>query len=424
MVRRYWNCQGGGRLSTTYKILEGDTFETVARKTLGVETAASQIASANPGVVEPLTPGTQINIPNLPEAPKDAPQQAISQNEDEVAVLIDGVRFRRWSAIRIIRSLDAMDIVEFGAPFEQDLPGFREAFRPFSYKDITVTVGGTPLFTGTMVAVSPVLDSGRRSVEVSGYSKPGVLNDCTAPASAYPLEFDNLGIREIASKLLEPFGIAVELEGEQGAVFERVASSPSKKILAFLIELAQTRKLIVSSTSEGTLLFTKATEVGSPVAVFEQGASPVTGVSPFFSPQEYYSHITGVEPVITGLQGSQFTVKNPRLLGTVRPITFTVQDTQDADVKAAVEAKAARMFGGAVTYILGLNTWRDPSGELWTPNTTVKLTAPGVMIYSEYEFIIRSVEFSRMESSETAALTLVLPGAFSGEIPETMPWDE
>lgn len=410
-------------MSTIFKILEGDTFETIARKTHGVESAAGLIASANPGVVEPLTPGTEINIPDLQGAPKDLPQQAVAQNEDEVAILIDGVRFRRWSTVRIIRSLDAMDIVEFGAPFDEELPGFREAFRPFSYKDLAVTVGGSPLFTGTMVAVSPVLDTDRRSVSVSGYSKPGVLNDCTAPASAYPLEFDSLGLRDIALKLSEPFGVAVELEADQGAVFDRVALTPAKKILAFLIELAKQRNLIVSSTSEGALLFDKSTAVGSPVAILAQGSSPVTDVTPFFSPQEYYSHITGLEPVITGLQGSQFTVKNPRLLGVVRPITFTVQDTQDADVKTAVGAKAARMFGAAVTYVVGLNTWRDPSGKLWEPNTTIKLTAPGAMIYTEFEFIIRSVEFSRAGSAETAALTLVLPGSFSGEIPEAMPWD-
>ncbi len=410
-------------MSIIYKILEGDTFEIIARKTHGIESAAGLIAAANPGVVEPLTPGIEINIPDLQGAPKDPPQQAVAQNEDEVAILIDGVRFRRWSTVRIIRSLDAMDIVEFGAPFDEELPGFREAFRPFSYKDLAVTVGGSPLFTGTMVAVSPVLDTDRRSVSVSGYSKPGVLNDCTAPASAYPLEFDNLGLLDIALKLSEPFGVAVELEADQGAVFDRVALTPAKKILAFLIELAKQRNLIVSSTSEGSLLFDKSTDSGSPVAILAQGSSPVTDVTPFFSPQEYYSHITGLEPVITGLQGSQFTVKNPRLLGVVRPITFTVQDTQDADVKTAVGAKAARMFGAAVTYIVGLDTWRDPSGKLWEPNTTVKLTAPGAMIYTEFEFVIRSVEFSRAGSSETAALTLVLPGSFSGEIPEAMPWD-
>lgn len=410
-------------MSSTFKVKSGDTFESIARKVYGDGAAAGHIARANPGVVEPLAAGVDVNVPTLPNAPQDAPQQIPSDQEDEVALLIDGVRFRRWGSVRIIRSLDAMDTVEFEAPFDQDLPGFRESFRPFSYKDIDITVGGEPLFSGTMVAVSPVVDKDRRSVSVSGYSKPGVLNDCTSPASSYPLEFDNQGLQEIAAKLIEPFGLAVEFQNEQGAVFERVASDPSKKVLTFLIELAKQRNLIISSTPTGVLLFARSTPTGSPVAILEQGSSPVTDISPFFTPQEYYSHITGVEPVITGLAGSQFTVKNPRLLGVTRPLVFTVQDTLNADVKSSVDAKASRMFGNAATYVVGVDTWRDPSGALWAPNTTVKLTAPGAMVYSEYEFIIRSVEFNRDRASETALLSLVLPGSFSGEIPEAMPWD-
>ena len=82
------------------------------------------------------------------------------------------------------------------------------------------------------------------------------------------------------------------------------------------------------------------------------------------------------------------------------------------------------MFGAMASYSVALSTWRDPAGNLWAPNTTLKLQAPGAMIYNSYEFIVRSVEFSKDSTSETARLNLVLPGAFSGQIPEALPWDE
>ena len=161
-----------------------------------------------------------------------------------------------------------------------------------------------------------------------------------------------------------------------------------------------------------------------PVAVLRQGIAPVLSVVPFFSPQEYYSHITGLEPVIVGLPGSQFTVKNPRLQGVVRPITFDTPDTLDADVKAAVEAKAGRMFGNMVSYSVTVATWRDPQGAIWEPNTLVTVLAPDAMIYEEYTFVIRSVTFEREGRAETATLNLIIPGSFSGEIPESLPWDD
>ena len=408
---------------SNYTVVAGDTFDSIARKRYGTEVSADQISRANPGVMEPLTAGTVLVIPILPSTPKNLQTSALSSSDDEVAILVNGDRFRFWDRMRITQSMDSMSTAEFGAPFEPDTPGFRETFRPFSFAPVDITVGGPSLFTGTMVNPNPVLENEQRIVSVSCYSLPGVLNDCTPPASAYPLEFNNQGLQEIANSLCAPFGIGVEFRAEQGATFERVACDPGKKVLSFLAELAKQRNFVIGDTALGKLLFWQSVEPGNPVAILQQGSSPVLSVTPLFNPQEYYSHITGLEPIFIGGLGSQFTVQNPRLQTITRPMTFTVQDTEAGAIKTAVEAKAGRMFGNMVSYSVPVSTWRDPQGQLWQPNTTVKLLAPGAMIYSEYEFIIRSVEFDREGSRKTATLDLVIPGSFSGKLPEVLPWD-
>tara|TARA_R110002153_G_C13332612_1_gene498606 strand:- start:24329 stop:25564 length:1236 start_codon:yes stop_codon:yes gene_type:complete len=407
-----------------YIVKTGDTFETIARKQYGTEAAAGQIASANPGVMEPLTAGTSIITPILADAPRNISINAPATSIDEVAILINGERFRFWDRVTITRSIDTVDTVEFGSPFDAETPSFRETFRPFSYKPIQITVGGTVLFTGTMVGVNPALGNEQKTVSVSGYSLAGVLNDCTPPSSnTEKLEFNGQGLKEIATSLAAPFGVGVEFQAEQGAVFDRVASDPSKKILSFIADLAKQRNLIVSSTKDGKLLFLKSVEAGKPVANLSQGNSPLTSVEPFFSPQDYHSHISGIEPVVVGSTGSQYTVKNPRLLGVTRPLTFSVTDTEGGGLKEAVEAKIGRMFGNMASYSISVSTWRDPQGNLWEPNTTIKLLAPDAMIYKEYEFIIRSVQFERDSGSATARLNLVIPGSFSGKVPEVLPWE-
>ncbi len=411
-------------MSITYKIITGDTFETIARKQYGTELSANQIARANPGVAEPLVVGTEIIIPQLPNAPRNLSQKGAADSENEVAVLIDGERFRFWDTIRIVRALDTMDVVDFSAPFESEAPKFRETFRPFSYKPLQVTLGGDPFFTGTLVGVNPNITPDRKTLVMSGYSLPGVLNDCTAPASSYPLEFSEQNLREIATSLAEPFGVSVEFLEEPGATFELVAMEPSEKVFEFLVRVAKQRNLILSSSPEGKLIFWRSIETGNPVAQLRQGEPPLLSVTPFFNPQEYYSHVTGLDPVLVGLEGSQFTVKNPRLAGITRPITFSTPDSQDADTKAAVEAKAGRMFGSMASYSISVATWRDSAGKLWEPNTLITLEAPDAMIYNQYTFVIRSIEFEKDEKSETAVLNLVIPGSFSGKTPETLPWDE
>lgn len=411
-------------MSTTYKVVAGDSFETIARKQYGTEREAKRISDANPGVAEPLTAGTVLALPTLPTAPVDLAATAPAANPSEVAILVNGQRFRRWDSVRITRSMDTVDTASFGAPFDSSLPGFRQVFRPFSYRSMDITVGGAPLFTGTVVAIDPLLEEAQKVVAVSGYSLPGVLSDCTSPASSYPLEFSNQGLPEIAAALAAPFGLAVEFRADAGTVFERVAVGTSQRVMAFLTQLAKQRNLIIASTERGALLFWRGVAVGEPVAHLEQGLSPVLSVVPVFSPQSYYSHITGIQPAWVGIAGDQFTQKNSRLEGVVRPFTFDLPDILGADASLAVRAKAGRMLANAAAYSVRVDTWRDSvSDALWAPNTTVRLLAPDAMVYTEYEFLIRSVEFDRVENAETATLELALPGTFSGEIPEVLPWD-
>ena len=121
------------KLSGMYSVQLGDTFESISRKQYGTETEALRISQANPGTSEPLSAGTVLSIPVLPGAPQDIPARAPVDGIDEVAVLIDGKRFRFWEGISVSRSMDQMDTVELAAPFDADAPGFRETFTPFSY---------------------------------------------------------------------------------------------------------------------------------------------------------------------------------------------------------------------------------------------------------------------------------------------------
>lgn len=410
-------------MSSTHRTQPGDTFEKIARRFYGSEVETITIERANPGVSEPLTSGVDIAVPTLPDLPLDKAQSSVADNLDEVAVLIDGVRFRFWDRVRVIRALDTMDVVEFGAPWEVDVPGMKEAFRPFQYSDIDVSVGGTVLFTGTAVSIVPVQESSQRVITVSGYSKPGVLQDCTAPASSFPIEFNDQGLREIAQTLCKPFGIGVDFRTDQEDVFDRVALEAEEKVFDFLVKLAKQQDTIIASTSDGKLLFWRGVETGEPVARLVQGFSPLVSVTPFFSPQDYYSSITGIRSVLIGSEGTQATVPNSRLLGVIRPITFSAGDVTEAGLTKAVAARAGRMFGNMASYTVVVDTWRDSSGELWEPNTIISVEASGAMIYKEYKFVIRTVEFNRTSREETASLNLVIPGSFNGKVPETLPWD-
>ena len=409
-------------MSITIKIKQGDTFDSLSRQNYGSENYVANIQKANPGINEPLPIGKTLLIPDIPTAPKNKTKAIGSDIENECVLRIQGARFRYWNDLKITRSIDQMDMIEFSVPWDAQSKTLRDFFAPFSYKETTIELGSQILFTGTIVSVVTVLTN-KKTLSVSAYSKPGVLNDCTPSASSFPLEFNGLGLGEIAKSICEPFGLSVDVQGDAGAVFDQVSCESGKKALSFLIELAKQRNMLVSSSSDGKLTFLKAIETGNAVANLVQGQSPLVSVTPQFSEQEYYSSITGIDSVSIGALGSQFTMANDRVQGTLRPLTFTVSDADDVTVQTAVENKIGRMFGNAVQYAVNVSTWRDSSGNLWQPNTMIHVEAADAMIYNQYKFVIRSINFAKNSKKETATLNLVLVGCFTGKIPESLPWE-
>lgn len=349
---------------------------------------------------------------------------AATEDVEDVGLAIDGKVFRAWEKVDVKRSLDTFSTTEFSAPFEPERKEFRDTFRPFKFQKVTVQSGDQRLFTGSMLGVNPDLAADKRSVSVTCYAAPAVLHDCTEPASSLPLEFKKLKLQAIAAELCRPFGLEVDFRGEDGAIFDKVKIDPTKKIFEFIVDVAQHRSFVFTDNTFGQLLCWRSTEPGKPVARLREGEPPLTNVEPSFSPQDYFSEITGFGPAKRGRTGSKFTVQNPWLPDVLRPHSFRLDKIEKGDVPEAVNGKIARMFADMVSYKVDVATWRQPDGEIWRPNTTVTLFAPSAMVYREFEFLVRDVTLSADAKSHSATLNLILPGVFSGKIPEKLPWDE
>lgn len=400
---------------------EGDTFANISRRAFGTETKAQALRRVNPGVSEPLAAGVVVTVPQIPGAPID--KTSATAGRDDVVVVVGGGRFSEWESVTITLSIDRPPEMTLFSPWDPDAAEMRRVFRPFSFNPLVVSIGPDPLFTGVMLAPSPSTTSEGSTVTASAYGATGTAYDCAAPASAYPLEFDNLTLDAIATQLLAPFGIAATFTAPVGAPFERVSMDPTEPVMGFLAGLAKQRNIVIGETAQGAALFQQSVEAGSPVAVMKGSQPPASAVATSFNGQAVFSDITAIAPTVPGLEGGQSTAKNTQLTGVVRPHTFTAPDTTPEGGQSAAEAKLGRMYANAVSWNVPVPSWRGPSGAVWQPNTTIKLTAPNAMIYSETEFLIKEVRLSTGRESRTALLTVVLPGAYSGQAPETLPWE-
>lgn len=364
---------------------------------------------------------------------------------EKIELKIAGKSFANWFDLEVTLSVDTFDQVSFSAPFEPSRKEFRSIFKPFSYAPVELFLDGSPLFSGTMVDISPSVDGDSRSVQVKCYAFPGVLCDCTAPTGegykgrrpkgAIKTQFNKgLTLQNIAQQLCDPFDLDCEFRGDVGAAFPRVSIKIEEKIHGFLVPLAKQRGFVITNTEAGKLLFWKTIRRGVPVADFVEGVAPLPKVSASFSPQDYHSQITGYSPAKKGSPGGVSTARNPWLgkgldsgspINEYRPLSCKFDDTERADAPNSVLAKMGRMFAACAAFTIDdLPTWRDPDGKLWDPNTIITLLAPSAMIYRQSEFVIRDVKLRQSTDKLSASLNLVLPGSFSGEIPSQLPWVE
>lgn len=408
---------------SSYTTVLNDTFESISRKVYGFQTNADLIRRANPGLAEPLTIAIEIFIPVDVNTPKDLERPTVDAPQDGFILKIDGNQLKVPEKINLRRSIDTLSVVDFSTAFEADAPGFREIFRPFSYKPVELFIGDELYFSGILINTVPGVQPDRKTMAVSCYALPSVMADCTPSSAAFPIQFLNLGLQEIATSIATPFGIDIEFNADEDTPFESVTCDVGQFALNFLTKLAKQKKLVISNTTDGKLLIQPSIFSGQPVALLDEAQPNVISVRPSFKPQQYYSSITGIPPIFLGLEDSAHTVINTHLRGVIRPFNFVPDDTKEGSVKAAVEAKMGRMFGNLVSYNIKLPEWRDPSGNLWEPNTIVKVLAPDAMIYTAYDFVIRSVNLFKSAKKKETILNVVMPGSFSGKIPETLPWD-
>jgi len=347
---------------------------------------------------------------------------------EKVTIAIDGARFGQWEDLSITRSYDTFDTASFKVPFDSENPAHREKFEPYKFPAITIDteteeIPREAMVTGTMLTPIPNDDVDRSTLDVSCYSKPGELNDNNTRVDHWTPRYKNQTIDVIAEDICEPFGIGVQMLVDVAEIpeFKNVAYAITDNPLGFLIGLARQRDLLTASDVDGNLVFQRQTDLGSPVAKLEKGVSPLKSFRMSSNVQGFKSIVTAFKKARAGnAAGNYYSTLNPFVtdLDTpYRPQNITLGDARGADAQEGSLAAYKRMIANLCTYTATVISWRDKTGALWTPNTTIKIKAPRSMVYDFYEFLIRSVTFNKSANVETATLTLGIHGDA-----EALPW--
>jgi prophage tail gpP-like protein len=426
-------------MSRVHNVQQGDTLGAIAIRYLGGSGKWTKISGANPQLASrkkaadgsPLIyPGDTLIIPEDETAARPASAQTkkpivLSDKEQDVSIVIGGEKFTGFTGYNLTLSNDSFDIFSFSAPYDPSIKELREIIKPFSFQSCEVFYNDSLMFKGTLLTPDPELTDESSEITLQGYPLCGVLNDCMVPPTKYPLQCMGINMKGIADAACEPYSIPVIFDGEVGPNFTEVSIEPTDKILDFLSRLAKQRNLLFTNNEKGQLVFFNP-KTEKPFVTFLEGKTPLISIKPKFNAQDFYSHITGFGKTDAEYPSMSFTFENKYLInkGIIRHQSLTIEDSETlSDLENATKAHAGRMFADCVSFELLCENHVNEKNEVFGKGMSVCVFAPSAMIAKETTLVARNIKLSRTTDGKTTTMTLVLPGSYTGEIPEELPWE-
>lgn len=313
------------------------------------------------------------------------------------------------------------------------------------YHKCTIEHNNEVVITGQILSTSFRAGSALELAAISGYSLPGILEDCEIstpntpvptgvaiiPAvEVSPYQFDLLGLRQIVDQIVKPMGISYVIDPIVAArmeePFEESTARPSQNIKAYLSELAAQKNILISHNQFGQLVFTQAPAIPRPF-IHLTGDLPVTEMALAFNGQGMHSRIRVMEQAdMDDANSSQSDQLNPYVINTVFRPKVIIQNSRgrggstrvasgiDDNELAGKNARAQELRNLQLT--LKLDRWII-NGKIIRPGMFISVLNSKVYLYKKSNWIIEEVKLTKTPKEETATLSCVLPEVYNGQEP-------
>ena len=292
----------------------------------------------------------------------------------QLVLEVDAQRYSGWETVRIGRSIEAA-----AGSFSLVVSDRRSWPIPMGAA-ARALIDDEPVVTGNVERVAVRLDGRTHQLEVSGRDTTGDLVDSSAIVA--PGEWHQSGLARIAREIASPFGIAVEVSGDEGEPFLTYGTQPGETCFEVLERAARLRGLLVTTSGNGKLLLARPSSQVAPVALVE-GVNLLGGELELDDTARFRRYVVRGQHPGGEVMGDEATVapegeafdhgaRDRRELlviaeGAVTPARCTARAQWEATVRAARGAR----------FVARVRGWRQaPEGELWQPNRRVHVVAP------------------------------------------------
>lgn len=334
----------------------------------------------------------------------------------DVSLLVHGRRYNGWRSVRITRSIEslsgsfALDVSDRWAA--QDKPW------PIREEDpCRVEIAGTTVISGYVDKRNQAASADSRTLTYTGRDRAGALVDCSAVMERWT--HYNVNVAEFAAKIAAPFGVRVSVQaGLQLEKVRKVVINPGDTAYEAMRRATSDAEVLIVSDGSGGIVITRHGS-GRAESIVE-GRDILTCSLEYDGTDRYHRYVivtqvggtdeaygdatrVRAEAIDEGVQ------RKDRVL-LMRPDKgYSVADARKrADWEARIRAARAE------TAVVSVRGWRQPGGQVWSPNALVYLKAPS-SIGVDGDMLISQVEHSLGAGGQVTQLRLVRPDAFAPE---------
>lgn len=397
-------------MSKKYITETGDTFSSISRAETGSEKNAQLIKQANPHATTPFTFGTVLDIPSR-ETQKGF-------NPYGLDIKVDGISVQSYDSFTHSSAVDGFSRVEFILPNEIQTRAIIPMLQPVA---VDVGYNGQPLFSGFMETPVPISNDKGKRLKVSASSWANMIAS-PPPITAFPVEFKDTALDVVAETLIAPFMIEHLFYADSGPVFKKISMEQSDNVLDFLSGLTKQRALVLRDDEFGSVVFDNGELSGAPVLKIDADRRPDVTVSLSANASGWYSHVTGVLKSKRKRKRKKIVWKNPFYSGIMRNHGFEVSQIDEGELETAVNSVASRMFASAFVLSVTIPSWTDKNGNTIRPGTSIEIKSETNYIRDFNELLVDGVTLNGTPSAMVATMSCVIPGVYSGSIPEAVPW--
>lgn len=256
-------------------------------------------------------------------------------------------------------------------------------------------------------------------VQIGGWSRPGVLENSCVPIGNYPLQTTGLSILQVAKKLCDPYNVKIIVDPSVASKMNSTVTDdniqPTDTIKSYLQKITEVKRIIMSHTPKGELLFTEAKTNAEPVIVFnnDQGSYPGTKFSLDFKGEEMHRFITVVQQgTESGSNGGQHTIRNPYVINTyVKDKTVTSSSGIADDVRHAARQELSKELQN-ITLNVDISGWRV-GDKIIKPGDLITVYDEKLYIYKKVNWFVKSANYTANSSGVQCTLVCVLPDVFT-----------